>query len=38
MKVTSAASVFSMMYHHLTRKYVMASRASDVDFRLISDI
>ncbi|KAK8789569.1 hypothetical protein WA171_001661 [Blastocystis sp. BT1] len=30
MKVTSAASVFSMMYHHLTRKYVMASRASDL--------
>ena len=37
MKVTSAASVFSMMYHHLTRKYVMASRASDVWIWLVFD-
>ena len=30
MKVTSASSVFSLLYGHLTRKYVMASKAVDV--------
>lgn len=30
MKVTSASSVFSLLYSHLTRKYVMASKAVDV--------